>query len=105
MATVVAGAGALAAFVTAAGAAAAGTTPDVGAASEEGVVVEGIAEIVVNEKHRTGPLAKPKCARGGYVCVMSQKQLSHRFQQDKINKGKKAKQITFAHMGAAFSTE
>ena len=43
------------------------------------------------------------CAR--CVCVMSQKQLSHRLQQDKINKGKKAKQITLAHMGAAFSTE
>ena len=67
MATVVAGAGALAAFVTAAGAAAAGTTADAGAASEEGVVVEGIGELVVNEKHRTGPLAKPKCARG--VCA------------------------------------
>ena len=67
MATVVAGVGALAAFVTAAGAAAGGTTADVGAASEEGVVVEGIGELVVNEKHRTGPLAKPKCARG--VCA------------------------------------
>ena len=105
MATVVAGAGALAAFVTAAGAAAGGTTADVGATSEEGVVVEGVGAMVVNEKHRTGSLAKLKCARGGYVCVMSRKQLSHRFQQDKINKGKKAKQITFAHMGAAFSTE